>query len=337
MHTLNLSGLCADPFIEIEGIKDEIYFPPSYIGINTKKTITLKNRSPIKINIQISTEYDERGIITVEPNNFEMEQNQIKKVDIYFCPTLVSDFESNISIVAGRIYDPYIEYVGVYNPGSGLIRYNEGLHDKRQFKKQLKILGKGADGVLKIEPGILQFKTVKVGFHEKLSFSIYNPTICNFYVKLVIPEKQKIFEQTDRKTLEQILQFDFSEGLINSFCKKDVSVNFSPINRYFIDLKVALYATDNKNDKITQSILSNNAIESKIYLILVSTYKTEITIKANGDYPLLQIVDVRSTNKGTSKLWRSFNVDEANVELSNHLSEEEINFITNDKTNKKIQ
>jgi hypothetical protein len=65
--------------------------------------------------------------------------------------------------------------------------------------------------------------------------------------------------------------------------------------------------------------------------------KAELTIKANGDYPLIQIVDIRNNITGTSKLWRSFNVDDANIELSKHLSEEEINFMSNDKTNKKIQ
>ena len=32
-----LNGFCVDPVIEIEGVKDEIYFPPSFIGITTQK------------------------------------------------------------------------------------------------------------------------------------------------------------------------------------------------------------------------------------------------------------------------------------------------------------
>ena len=62
-----------------------------------------------------------------------------------------------------------------------------------------------------------------------------------------------------------------------------------------------------------------------------------MTIEANGDYPLIKIVDIRNSNMGNSKLWTNFNVDEANEELLKQLTEEEINFINNEKTNKKIQ
>jgi hypothetical protein len=65
--------------------------------------------------------------------------------------------------------------------------------------------------------------------------------------------------------------------------------------------------------------------------------KAEILINANGDYPLIKIVDIRNSNTGTSKLWQAFKVDDANEELLKQLTTEEINFINNEKTNKKIQ
>lgn len=65
--------------------------------------------------------------------------------------------------------------------------------------------------------------------------------------------------------------------------------------------------------------------------------KAQIRIKANGDYPLLKITDIRNSNIGVSKLWQSFKVDDANEELLKKLTEEEINFINNEKTNNKLQ
>lgn len=323
MHTVMLHGLCVDPLLEIEGINDELYFPPSYIGINTKKSITLINRSPIKVNVQISVNQCEAGVINVEPNYFDMEANQIRKIDVYLCPLKVAEIEANIEITSGRIYDHLNEAVGIFNPGSYLVKQGGEKHDRRIYKKELKVLGKGSDGDLKLDPPVLKFGTVKVGFYKKMYFSIYNPTICNFYVKLVIPE--------DQKHVEQIINFDFTEGLINSFCKKDVSVTFKPVNRKNFNLRVALYAVDNKNDKMTQSIISNNSFEVNKFL------KAELLIEANGDYPLIKIVDIRNSSTGTSKLWKSFSVDEANEELLKPLTEEEINFINNEKTNKNIQ
>ena len=70
-----LNGFCVDPVIEIEGIKKEIYFPPSFIGITTQKKITLINRSPIKIKVEIDIDKNEDGLIEINPNNFEMESN----------------------------------------------------------------------------------------------------------------------------------------------------------------------------------------------------------------------------------------------------------------------
>ena len=33
VKTILVNGLCTDPVIELEGIKNSIIFPPSYIGI----------------------------------------------------------------------------------------------------------------------------------------------------------------------------------------------------------------------------------------------------------------------------------------------------------------
>jgi hypothetical protein len=60
-------------------------------------------------------------------------------------------------------------------------------------------------------------------------------------------------------------------------------------------------------------------------------------IKANGDYPLLKITDIRNNHIGVSKLWQSFNVNNANDELCKKLTEEEMMFINNEKSNVKLQ
>jgi hypothetical protein len=74
-----------------------------------------------------------------------------------------------------------------------------------------------------------------------------------------------------------------------------------------------------------------------LYLLVKNALKAELIIEANVDYPLIKIVDIRNSNIGNTKLWTDFNVDEANEELLKQLTEEEINFINNEKTNKKIQ
>lgn len=65
--------------------------------------------------------------------------------------------------------------------------------------------------------------------------------------------------------------------------------------------------------------------------------KAELSLKANGDYPLIKIIDIRNNNIGTTKLWHAFNLNEANECLLEQLNEEEMIFINSERTNKKIQ
>jgi hypothetical protein len=314
---INLHGMCVDPYIELENITNEIYFPPSFIGINTHKTINVINRSPLNINVDLSIIPSDSAIITVEPNYFEMYANEVKKINMFLCPLKNNDINAKLNIQVNRIYDPNIESIGVFNPGSSYIKKD---FDKRVFNKSITILGKGADGDLIIEPAVLDFKTVKIGFNEKLSFSIKNPTICNFYIKLLFPE--------EHKDKESIINLDFREGLINSLCQKDVNVVFKPNSRANINFKIALYATHDPNDKMISNYITNHQF------IQQSSIKAEIGIQANGNNPLIKVVDIRNKEIGTTVLWKSFNIDSINNELLENLSEEEINFINSEKTHK---
>ena len=58
------------------------------------------------------------------------------------------------------------------------------LDGKSQDKKIMQISseGFGFNGELKIEPVVLQFNNVIVRVHHNLIFSIYDPTIFNFYI-----------------------------------------------------------------------------------------------------------------------------------------------------------
>ena len=82
MNSILLNGLCCDPLIEVEGIHEEICFPPSFIGISTSKSINIINKSPIKVNVQISSVNIGNGIVNLEPSYFEMEANQIRKIEV---------------------------------------------------------------------------------------------------------------------------------------------------------------------------------------------------------------------------------------------------------------
>ena len=350
-----LNGLCTDPVIEIEGVKNEIYFAPCYVGIKTKKSIIIKNLSPIHIKVDIKIDKMINGILEVDENNFDLDLNGIKKVEFSLIPEKNEEINAHILITAERIYDPSEENIGVYNP-----KNTKNDFDKRIFSRDINVLGLGSDGDIRIEPEKLEFGTVKVGFHKKLSFSIYNPTITNFYIKLIpdfsgnIPlEKATNDEKSERSdilTKRNDIKIDFLEGMLNSLCKKDINIQFEPITRVNLNFKINIYATDtieesktilikkekslniNNNNILDESdILKNNEeiLEHKEQL------KCSLDVSAKGDYPLIKIVDLRNNILSPSKLWKDFNVDKANEELQKKLTDIEMNY-SNSNTNKKI-
>lgn len=296
--------------------------------------------------------------LIVEPNYFDLEGYQHRRINLSLIPLDRCDFEIGLQVICGRIYDPSTESIGIFNPGClTSINQNKAMNivnsvkfdavdhlqaiDRREIVKTLKIIGAGADGVFKIDPLILDFGTVKVNFQEKKHFSIYNTSICNFYVQLHFPSEE-------REKHESCFTLDFKEGLIHSLCKKNVTLTYKPNTRNNVNFRLILYAIEYKgevprnlnlhleqgNSSVT---FSPSKQKEKKKSEVNKTEKASICIKANGDYPLIKIVDVRNTWRSTTSLWKDFNVNDANAELNNELTQEEINFINLEKTNKKIQ
>jgi len=348
MKTVMINGLCTDPVIEVEGIQNEMYFPPSYVGIKTKKTVRIKNLSPIKILVKIKIDNMQNGMVEVDEDYFEMGTNLIKKIDFFMTPTKTDEVNAHVTMTCERVYDPSSENVGIYNPENKNQKEEEKKEfDRRIFSKEFTVLGRGSDGELQIEPQKLEFGTVKVGFHKKMSFSIYNPTITNFYIRLE-PDFSGNVALTEDKNVKNPnryrsdISFDFMEGLLNSFCKKDINIQFEPKTRANLLFKVNIYATDNtyRNKDLIKAEENKNNFDKNDEDGNEFSHKEELkcTLEVNtkGDYPLIKIVDVRNNLISTAKLWKDFNVDMANEELGKKLTNEEINY-SNSKSNKKIE
>ena len=348
MKTIMLNGLCTDPVIDIEGLQNEMYFPPSYIGIKTKKSVMIKNLSPIKILVNIKIDQMQNGLIEVDENSFEMGTNLIKKIDFYMTPTKNEEVNAHVKVTAERVYDPSSENVGIYNPENKYQKNKINEFDRRIFSKEFIVLGRGSDGELRIEPEKLEFGTVKVGFHKKMFFSIYNPTITNFYIRLEPDFSGNIALTEDKNGKNPIkyrsdISFDFMEGLLNSFCKKDISIQFEPTTRANLSFKVYVYATDNtsRNKELIAGDVKNSykigsEEENEKDFIPKEELKCTLEVNAKGDFPLIKIVDIRNNLISTAKLWKDFHVNMANEELEKKLTEEEMNF-SNSKSNKKSE
>ena len=91
--------------------------------------------------------------------------------------------------------------------------------------------------------------------------------------------------------------FDFTEGIINSYCKKDISIVFIPKTSSFIEFNINIYSSDNINPKALY--LNQENIKHK-----ENELKYTIYIKAKGDFPLIKIVDLRNNLISNRILWK---------------------------------
>ena len=304
---ITLYGICCSPLIELENIENEIFFPPSYLGLKTKKIIKIINKCSIKIIVNINIDYCDDGILEIQPNFFEMEGNFEKKIEINLTPKKNKEFSIKAKFNVEQSYEHENENLSIFFP-----LYKE-IPQKKKYIKEIIVNGNGSNGYISIQPKELDFGTVKVGFHKKLTFSIYNPTMTNFYIKL------KTMKLNNKLIETKEFSLDFTEGIINSYCKKDISIVFTPKTRSFIEFNINIYSSDNINPK--NLYLNQENIKHK-----ENELKCKIYIKAKGDFPLIKIADLRNNLISNRILWKEFNVDEVNKELGKRISEEELVF-----------
>ncbi len=56
--------------------------------------------------------------------------------------------------------------------------------------------------------------------------------------------------------------------------------------------------------------------------------KCELKIKAKGNYPLLEIIDIRNDTLSVAALWQNFQIQKINNELSCNLDSEEKKYLS---------
>ena len=270
VKTIMLNGLCTNPVIDIEGIRNEIYFPPTSVGIKSKKTIVIKNISPISIlvNIKDNDENNNNGKIKINPNKFVMNGNMIKNVDIFLTPLKTEEIINKITISAEKLNENGCETSSIFD-NNKIIDFkdenneikeeskNSDINENKIYKREITLLGRGSDGTLNIVPNLITFETVKIGFHQKLPFSIFNPTMTNFYIKLI----PRISDEN--KELAKQITLDFTEGLLNSFCKKEISVIFAPTTRAEVNLTIDIFAYEHLSKENNENPNENNKIEEE--------------------------------------------------------------------------
>ena len=211
--TLILNGLCTDPVIDIEGVKNEMYFAPTYVGIKTKKIIKIKNLSPITILVKIKIDTMVNGLLEVEENEFEMGTNLIKNVAFYMTPEKNDEVKAHVSITAEKKLDKIknLEKIKTFEESvSKLNAKNNKLEELVSYSKELQIEKFETENKISAYNNKIKKYTDEINsINEKYKYNQKELENCNADVEYL----QKCIE--DLRAKEQILNEEEKQNMNN--------------------------------------------------------------------------------------------------------------------------
>ena len=150
-----MTGTCYGPAVTLP--QDKIFFSPTYIGVSTLQKFGVKNdsRIPIEYEWRVPEKYKSEIIFT--PNRSMLLPNEEAKVVATFTPLKKKEYSVTVPLFARNQFDNVKNFVGFYNPGSGLSLQGGasapgsmgGVHT---IRKELSICGAGSDGLIGISP-----------------------------------------------------------------------------------------------------------------------------------------------------------------------------------------
>ena len=311
MVSFKLYGFCCQPKMDLQN-NGEIYFPPSFMGVISKQTFKVQNKSriPIEYRIDVPKKYEEELIF--KPATKILKPNETDFLLCSFIPYKKKNYKISIPVKVMDVLDPYQNLVGYHLPGSGT-KLLERTRQESEYKIQ--VFGIGGDGSLGIEPKFLDFGIVKVEFNKKLEFSIENFSSITFYVEINIRLADDSIKQTleIKKALQKAYKLDFKEGIIAGNSKLSIDIIFQPFEICEHDLILECIAKEKNPNKPNKP--------DKIF-----SQKCSLNVKAKGSYPQLKFIDVRNDSISVSTLWENFSIRKINKELIFDLTEDEKKF-----------
>lgn len=169
---------------------EQIFFPPSYVGVSTKQKFPVKNESRIPVEYEWRVPEKYRNEINFEPSRAILMPNEATQVQAVFTPIKRKEYQIMIPLFTKNLFDHVKNSVGFFSPGSGLtLTHNNQsqlslMQQSPASSKCIQIVGAGADGMISISPENLDFGTITVGYTKTLSVTITNKSNCNLYIEL---------------------------------------------------------------------------------------------------------------------------------------------------------
>lgn len=296
----SIKGVGAKISVEFSDDK-EVYFKPTYIGLESEKKMLVHNSTRIPALISLSIPQRLKNIIGLDKQEIIIHGNDTIELPWKFIP------------------QEQKKYSGVIDCQISDINNEENSHSKQSII----ILGEGCEGALQFIPTECDLGSVILGgvIHKKISFGNLSDCGLNYIFKITpideytpTEDEKKIIESFERKNPEEI-KITPSKGFIQARSTITIEISFMPLIQREYRYKLE-WAIDLGNGK------TNTPSDPEM-----NGYTCKIT--GNCTIPLVEIQDIRSTCIATSRLWNSFEVYPFNSELGKLLTSFDLN---NNKT-----
>lgn len=109
---------------------------------------------------------------------------------------------------------------------------------------------------------------------------------------------------------------DFKSGVIPANSEIDLGITFAPVDIADFDLKLIVTSKDRAPKKIPMKTKSFD-----------STAKSVMRIQAQGNYPQMEIIDIRNDTLSVAALWENFQISQINQAMNTGLNKDEKMFL----------
>lgn len=178
--------------------------------------------------------------------------------------------------------------------------------------------GEGSDGSISISAEEIDFGTVKITEQKKLQVKLKNTANCAFFVELHFRNNrfEEGYQPPAESHIASVFNLDFKEGTLPANSELTVSIFFSPSEVQQYDLKLVVSAREKIPKGSTLKLRGNEP-----------ALKCEMRVLAEGNYPLMEIIDIRNDVLSVAALWENFQISKINKELGCKLDPNEKQYL----------
>ncbi|XP_023144688.2 cilia- and flagella-associated protein 65 [Amphiprion ocellaris] len=279
------------PCMSLEG-GSSLYFQPTAVGSQTRRTHHIRNLSRVPIRFQWSIPEPDQELIFVEPDGGELHPNE--------------------SSVQTWSFSPLSEKTYTLNPT--LIFWPVQTDRSNKSHLTLKVVGMGSKGSIEAEKAVTDIGEILVGSCHSFEVPLVNNSPCPVSFCLIVQQILLDDELTyDPETEQSALQLDCEKGTIPSHSTIQLQSIVRPHRRAQYLWNIS-YQTINASGFVS------------------SPPETLCEVRAKGVFPTLQVVDACSGGSvgrlSKMHLWKFFSLDSLNEHLLSNPSPAELTFRT---------